>query len=147
MRRTLLMTLTWGVGILVGHSQMAHAQTTCEPFSATTVVSVGPTGTPGEFALAGDGDSTLGPIEQIGLIQFKLVGDAVHFRSLTVISTANGLIYTAEAGNATEEGTVGSFRILGGTGAWEGASGSGAFRVDPNPDGTQKARYIGVICR
>ena len=66
---------------------------------------------------------------------------------MTMISTPDGDLYTAEAGNATEQGTVGSYRILGGTGVWEGASGNGAFQVQANADGTQTANYTGVVCR
>jgi hypothetical protein len=131
----------------LGQPLKVQAEQSCEPFVVTTTVIVAPTGNPGEFSLDGSGGGTIGDAVQTGLIQFKLVGRAIHFRSLTVISTDTGDLYTAEAGNATVQGSVGSYRILGGTGAWEGASGSGSFRVDANPDGTQTASYLGTICR
>ena len=145
-KRTLFSVLSLAC-LWLGQQSAVRADDGCEAFRLTTTVDVAPTG-PGEFSLVGAGEGTIGEVTQTGVIEFRLFGHAVHFRSLTVISTTDGdHIYTAEAGIATEQGTVGSYRILGGTGAWEGASGKGAFQVEINADRTQTATYTGVICR
>jgi hypothetical protein len=133
----------------LGSGNRAEAQTHCSPFRAVSVVRVMPIpGMPGAFSLSGSGTGVpIGTYTQSGRIDFQLVGGAVHFFSRTVIATALGEIHTAEAGVSNGQAAVGSFRVLGGTGQYAGVTGSGAFRVVLNPNGTQTATYTGILGR
>jgi hypothetical protein len=123
------------------------AQQRCAPFNATSVVSVTPLGG-GAFSINGSGSGTpIGSFTQAGTAQFFLVGKgSVQFTSTTVISTPAGNLYTAEMGSSTFGRAAGTFRIVGGTGAYAGVSGAGSFKVAVNTNGTQTATYVGVLC-
>jgi len=70
----------------------------------------------------------------------------VWFSGPLVITAADGAkIFLDTFGWSTSEGADGDYVVEGGTGRFEGASGSGSFDVVVNDDGSQTATLNGTI--
>jgi hypothetical protein len=96
--------------------------------------------------MTSSGEGTIGYYEQISIVTFAYVGGTIWwFEGETTIyllndeGRAGDQIYIVEHGT-WQHGNQGSFRIIGGTGLYEGASDSGAFKFD-----SPTATYNGVI--
>jgi hypothetical protein len=99
-----------------------------------------------QITLSGEG--TIGRYQEIAIVTFTHVGGTTwKFDGVTTISVLNDQgeptgdeIYTTDSGTFSNLRNEGSFRIVGGTGLFDGATGSGAFHYLA-PTGT----YTGVI--
>jgi hypothetical protein len=94
------------------------------------------------------GEGTIGSYMQISVVTLTFGGDeTLKFEDETTIYVLNGageptgdVIYIEDTGTYSTGRNEGSYRIVGGEGLYEGASGAGAFKfLAPN------ASYNGVI--
>jgi hypothetical protein len=113
----------------------------------TSVELVDVTGDTFTLRITVSGEGTIGSYEEIAFVTFTPVGKTFKFDGSTTIYALDdkGMptgdeIYTTDSGTFANGRNEGSFRIIGGAGLYQDASGSGAFQfVAPTET------YTGVI--
>jgi hypothetical protein len=119
-----------------------------------TVITTGATVQPGVFPVlavitsTGEGTSShLGKLTTSGVVTLTWTTGGVKVTGTATTVAANGdkLYNTLEGWSVGEGALDGSFVITGGTGRFEGATGSGSVTSSVDDDGVQTAVYVGTI--
>jgi hypothetical protein len=124
------------------------AQQQGQPLKVTATVAVIFVGPDLTFDLPGTGTGTIGDFDHEGYVTFVTNegGQIFAYGSSTLI-TADGDLYLEISGHSGRSAAQASYRITGGTGIYEGASGAGAFKaVAVTPDfSVQEATFNGSL--
>jgi hypothetical protein len=119
------------------------ARADCYPFEATGI----------GVTVSTDGHEATDVVEGTapGLGHWTAVADRVTHGTKVQISTtmtaADGdLLFLDIEGTEGADGFSGTYTITGGTGRFEGATGSGSNTATSNPDGTFTVVFDGTIC-